>query len=449
MEKLFGTDGIRAKANTFPMDCETAMDTGRAIAGFFGKKGKRSEIVIGRDTRISGSMIASALAAGICSMGVNVKMAGIVPTPGLAFIAKTGEFDAGVVISASHNPFYDNGIKLFNGDGFKLSDAAESKIEALITGNQTRSESESIRKTGQITTMSDAGRQYLGFLKNRISKTVAINGLKIVLDGSNGAASHMAPELFSSLGAHVDKIACSPDGININDNCGSQHPEKLAQKVVRQNADIGLAFDGDADRLIAVDDKGTILTGDQIIAVCAGDLKTRGALKNNLVVTTVMSNMGLGAALKKMGIGHLKSSVGDRYVMEKMIQKDAVLGGEDSGHMIFLDHHTTGDGMLAALLLIQAMIISDKPLSELSMIMTVFPQALINVDVASKPDIQKNKAIMGIIESVENRLGNKGRVLVRYSGTQPILRVMVEGPTESETRLLCGEIANIVSKELG
>ncbi len=449
MGELFGTDGIRAKANTFPMDCETALKVGRAVAAYFGNNKRTSKLLIGRDARISGGMLTSALSAGICSMGVDVHLAGIIPTPAVAYLTKKGVFDAGIVISASHNPFFDNGIKIFKKDGFKLSDSAESEIEALIADPRVRSESESITETGRIYSLPNAKSQYIEFLKDTFPELASLEGLRIALDCSNGAASHVAPGLFTSLGADVELLACNPNGKNINDNCGSQHPQKLAQMVKDQKADMGLAFDGDADRLIAVDETGTVLTGDQIIAVFANELKTKGLLKNNMVVTTVMSNMGLGSTLKEMGIKHVAAAVGDRYVMEKMIEHDAVLGGEDSGHMIFLDHHTTGDGLLAALGLIQAMTNSDQSLSELSRIMTVYPQVLINVEVSSKPDLNNNGKISKTIKSVERRLNGRGRVLVRYSGTQPVLRIMVESPSESETHSLCTEIADVVTKELG
>jgi phosphoglucosamine mutase len=450
--ELFGTDGIRGVANQYPLDCETALNTGRAIAAFFNQDGQgSSRFLIGRDTRISGSMLAGALAAGICSMGKDVYLTEVIPTPGVAYLTAADRYDAGIVISASHNPFFDNGIKLFNGDGFKLPDRAEGAIERLIVDPLSLSrQSQAVQGVGRIYHLDDAQDRYRRFLeKIFVSSGVSLQGMTLVIDGSNGAASEIAPILFESLGARVKPISCTPDGININENCGSQHPETLAQKVVAENADAGLAFDGDADRLIAVDEKGTVLTGDQVMAVCAQHMQTSGQLVNPTVVTTVMSNIGFGVALEKMGIGHIKANVGDRYVMQKMIEADAVLGGEDSGHMIFLNHHTTGDGMLAALKLLETMQSAGKPLSELATIMTVFPQCLINVDVQSKPKIDTVHAVMQAIEKVETQLGKGGRVLVRYSGTQPKCRVMVEGPSEKETNALCQEIASVVAEELG
>ncbi|PID39556.1 MAG: phosphoglucosamine mutase [Proteobacteria bacterium] len=451
MTKLFGTDGIRGVANRYPLDCETALQVGRACAAFFGNP-DGGRFLIGQDTRISGNMLVGALAAGICSMGKDVVIAGVIPTPGVAHLTVADGFDAGIMISASHNPFGDNGIKLFKGDGYKLSDEEEGRIEELIVhAASTAGQSRKIGKTGQILQMADAGQRYSRFVADLSSfgRGPWLEGMKLVIDGSNGAASKIAPLLFESLGATVKPIFCSPDGTNINDHCGSQHPEILSKTVVSEGAHAGLAFDGDADRLIAVDEKGAVLSGDQLIAICARNLKACGRLSGNKVVTTVMSNMGLGVALGEMGIEHLKTKVGDRYVMEKMRAVGAVVGGEDSGHMIFLDHHTTGDGMLAALQLLDAMRSSHQPLSDLAGVMAVFPQCLINVDVKSKPDIGTVGAVVDAIAAVEEKLGEKGRVLVRYSGTQAKCRVMVEGPTETETRQFCRDIADMVAKELG
>ena len=451
MGELFGTDGIRGIANQYPLDCETALKAGRAIAAYFdGETPSSGRFLIGRDTRISGDMLVSALAAGICSMGKDVYLAGVLPTPGVAHLTAANGFNAGIVISASHNPFYDNGIKLFNGDGYKLSDGAEQSIEQLINDDGALyRKSQTIERVGSIHHLDKAQSDYRRFLQNCLSAGPSLAGMKLIVDCSNGAASQIAPTLFENLGTTVQTIFCEPDGININDSCGSQHPGALARMVVDENADLGLAFDGDADRLIAVDEKGRVLSGDQVMAICAKDMKAKGQLANPVVVTTVMSNMGFGAALKKLGIGHIKAQVGDRYVMQEMVKAGAVFGGEDSGHMIFLNHHTTGDGMLAALKLMQAMRSSGKPLSELATVMTVFPQCLINVDVTSKPEIDTIDAVMQAIHSVENDLGDNGRVLVRYSGTQPQCRVMVEGPTEQETKSFCQQIASEVAKELG
>jgi len=438
MGKLFGTDGIRGVANEYPITCEMAVDIGRAVAHLFRAGTGRSKIVIGKDTRISGDMIEYALVSGICSMGVDAVLADILPTPGIAYMTSSMGANAGIVISASHNPFYDNGIKIFNKEGFKLSDEKEKEIER-----------KTVRDTGRAFKIEDAGKNYIKFLRSALPEGFNLNGMKIVIDCANGATYQVAPELFKKLGADVESIYTEPDGKNINENCGSQHPEALIEIVLKKEADIGLAFDGDGDRLIAVDENGSVLTGDQILAVCANMLKLNSKLNNNLVISTIMSNMGLKVALKDLGIEHIMTNVGDRYVMEQMVSSGSVLGGEDSGHTIFLNHHTTGDGILSALKLIESMKFESKPLSELKKVMTVFPQSLINVEVKSKPEISSIPAVQEAIRSVEKDLGEKGRVLVRYSGTQPICRVMVEGPTEEETQRYCEQISDVIQKELG
>lgn len=449
MGELFGTDGIRGVANQYPMTPEMAVTIGRAVAAIFKNDFKQSKIVLGKDTRISGDMLEHALVSGICSMGVDAYLTGILPTPGVAFITSSTGANAGIVISASHNPYNDNGIKIFKGNGYKLSDEEEDEIEQFVFNKSIASTLKSVQDTGRVYEIEDAAITYGNFLKRTIPDNYYLKDLKIVIDCSNGATFEVAPAIFNELGAKVKTLYNNPDGKNINDNCGSQHPESLKKSVVKNGADIGFAFDGDGDRLIAVNEKGTVATGDQILAVCAKFMKQKGLLKGNQVVSTVMSNMGLGEALEKMGIKHMMSKVGDRYVMEKMVSSGAILGGEDSGHMIFLNHHTTGDGILAALRLIEAMKEELKPLSELCKIMTVFPQVLINVDVASKPELKNIPDIKDGIKSVETVLGKKGRVVIRYSGTQPICRVMVEGPTMDETRKYCKQLADIVKLTLG
>jgi phosphoglucosamine mutase len=449
MGKLFGTDGIRGVANQYPMTPEMAVTIGRAVAAIFKGDDKQSKIIIGKDTRISGDMLEHALVSGICSMGVDAYLTGILPTPGVAFMTSSTGANGGIVISASHNPYYDNGIKIFKGNGYKLSDEEEDEIEQLVFNKSIASSPQAVQDTGRVYNIEDAAIAYGNFLKRTLPENYYFKDLKIVMDCSNGATFEVAPAIFNELGAKVKTLYSNPDGKNINDNCGSQHPENLKKSVVKYGADIGFAFDGDGDRLIAVDEKGTVATGDQILAVCAKFMKQKGFLKGNQVVSTVMSNMGFGEALKKMGIKHMTSRVGDRYVMEKMVSSGAILGGEDSGHMIFLNYHTTGDGILAALRLIEAMKEESKPLSELCKIMTVFPQVLINVDVARKPNLKNVPDIKDAIKSVETVLGKKGRVVVRYSGTQPICRVMVEGPTIEETRRYCRQLADIVGNTLG
>jgi phosphoglucosamine mutase len=381
-------------------------------------------------------------------MGVDAYRTGIMPTPGVSVLTSLIGADAGIVISASHNPFYDNGIKIFNSNGYKLADKIEAEIEDLILGNKSEVPAKPVQEIGRTFKINNAENRYATFLIDAIQAKDTFKGIKIILDCSNGATYRVAPAVFKELGADVETLFADPDGKNINENCGSQHPEALMEAVVNRKAQIGLAFDGDGDRLTAVDEKGKLVSGDQLLAVCAKHLKQRELLKNNLVVSTVMSNLGLGLALKDMGITHKMTDVGDRYVMEAMVASGAVLGGEDSGHMIFLDQHTTGDGILAALRLIEVMHAESKPLSELCKIMAVFPQALRNVEVAHKPDLETVPEIQDAIKSVEKNLGQQGRVLVRYSGTQPICRIMVEGPTKEETDRHCRQLAEIIKDKL-
>lgn len=449
MGKLFGTDGIRGLANEYPMTAEMAVRVGRAVAMIFNNSNRKPKIIVGRDTRLSGPMLEAAIVAGICSAGGDAYLAGVIPTPGIAFTVSSAGFDAGIVISASHNPYHDNGIKLFKGDGYKLSDEKEAEIEKLLIDDSISLQPDTVRETGITINQDDALEKYISFLLNTLPPNLSLDGLKVVLDCANGATYRTTPQLFSDLGAMVVVLGIRPDGKNINHQCGSEHPASLIEKVLETGADVGLALDGDGDRLIAVDEKGTILSGDHILVICAGLMKRQGNLKNECVVSTVMSNMGLGVALNKMGIRHETTKVGDRYVMEKMIDCGAILGGEDSGHMIFAGYHTTGDGSLTALKLIEAMLAENKPLSELSKIMTPYPQVLINVEVRSKPDIETVPEIAEVIKSVESKLGRQGRVLVRYSGTQPLCRVMVEGQNEGKTRGYCHQIVDIVRNKIG
>jgi phosphoglucosamine mutase len=394
-------------------------------------------------------MIAQAVGAGICSAGLDASFLGVVPTPAVAFLAGQCGAAAGVVISASHNPFSDNGIKVFDAGGYKLSDSIESRIEALMEkGAAEISLRADPHEVGKLRSIQNAGDRYIEFLLNS-APNLSLAGRTIVLDCANGATFRIAPAIFQRMGASVVPLFCSPNGININDQCGSQHPQTLAACVKDNGADMGLAFDGDGDRLIAVDENGTVLTGDQIMAVCAQHLKSRNLMKNNAVVCTVMSNMGFHQAMKNLGLTVYSTQVGDRYVMQEMLCRDVVVGGEDSGHLIFRDQHTTGDGIMAAIRLLDAVQSAGRPLSELARIMTVYPQVLINVDVRSKPDLGSIPEIGQAIERVQKQLGEQGRVLVRYSGTQPQCRVMVEGPVLELTRALCDEIAQSVRKALG
>ena len=450
MDRLFGTDGIRGVANEYPLTAEAIFRIGQAVALIFGGAEIPAKIIIGKDTRQSGGLIEDALASGICSVGADACLAGILPTPAVAYLTAEIHAAAGIAISASHNPFYDNGIKIFDTTGYKLADAKEDEIEQLFMEHKIdHPDSKSKHRRGKVETLQDASERYLGFLQKLLPEARPFKSMKIILDCANGATYLVAPKLFQGLGAKVKAIHVQPDGKNINAHCGSEHPESLIDTVLAKKADIGLAFDGDGDRLVAVDEKGQVISGDRTLVICARSLKRKGLLKNNLVVSTVMSNLGLRLALKELSINYLMSQVGDRYVLELMNANGAVIGGEDSGHMIFLDKHTTGDGLLTAIRLIEIMCEENRPLSELSRTMTVFPQVLLNIDVQKKPAIESVPEIVAAIRSVEERLGEKGRVLVRYSGTQPLCRVMVEGPDERETRHYCQQIADAVKIALG
>jgi phosphoglucosamine mutase len=446
---MFGTDGVRGVANIHPMTAEMALEIGRATAYVCKKHPNRKHaIAIGKDTRLSGTMLESALTAGICSMGVDVYLAGTLSTPGIAFITRSMSADAGMVVSASHNPYQDNGIKIFSRDGFKLPDAEEDEIEDLISSGRIKDIRPTAAEIGKAHRIDDADSRYMAFCKSTFPEDRSLEGMKIVLDCANGATYKTAPTVFSELGATVHAIHCSPDGININDHCGSQHIEDLAGKLDKTGADLGFAFDGDGDRLIAVDDRGSRLSGDHIMVICARMYKELGKLKNNRVVSTVMSNFGFFRALKKIGIEAGVSQVGDRYVLEMMQDKGAILGGEESGHVIFLNHHTSGDGIIAALQLISAVRYYEKPLSELGKIMTLFPQKIVNVEVKLKPPLNSIQDLQKAIGEAEAELGDSGRVLIRYSGTQSMCRVMVEGPTEEVTDRLVHMLADAVRENI-
>ncbi len=449
MGKLFGTDGIRGEANRYPMDAHIAFSVGQAVTYLLKKPNHRTRIIIGKDTRISGYMLEGSLESGITSMGGNPYLVGVLPTPGIAFVTQSMRADAGIVISASHNPYQDNGLKIFSGNGLKLSDQQEETIENLILGNQLSKKVPPTREMGRAYRLEDVHGRYIVFLKNTFPRDLSMEGMKMVLDTANGATYKVAPETFFELGAEVEVIHNTPNGLNINDHCGSQHTQDLKKRVVEAGANIGLAFDGDGDRLIAVDEKGKEISGDQVLIICAQQLKEKGRLNNNLLISTVMSNLGLKVACKKYGIKHHVSKVGDRYVLEDMFRLGAVIGGEDAGHMIFLEHHTTGDGIITAMQLIAAMVETGKPLSELANMMEIYPQKLINVEVKSKPEISSLPQVMGVIEQAETELGDHGRVLVRYSGTQNMCRVMVEGPTPEITERYCRQIADAVKSTIG
>jgi phosphoglucosamine mutase len=439
-KKLFGTDGVRGVANIYPMTTEIAMQLGRAAAYVFKKdNNRRHRIVIGKDTRLSGYMIENALVAGICSMGVDVLLVGPLPTPGIAFITTSMRADAGVVISASHNPYQDNGIKFFSADGFKLPDEMELELEKLIFGNEIDSLRPVAEEVGKAYRIDDANGRYVVFLKNSFPRHLDLIGLKIVLDCANGAAYKVAPAVLEELGAEVITLGAKPDGANINAGCGSLHPEVIAAAVKEHGAHLGMALDGDADRVIFVDEHGREVDGDHIMAICGLDMMRRGQLANNTLVATVMSNMGLDLAMRRAGGQIVKTAVGDRYVVEEMRRGGYNLGGEQSGHMIFLDHNTTGDGMISALQL----------LAELASVMTCLPQVLVNVRVARKQDITEVPEIAKAVADVEARLADTGRVLIRYSGTEPLLRIMLEGQDEGQIAAMAQGIADVIDKHLG
>ncbi|MBN2407865.1 MAG: phosphoglucosamine mutase [Elusimicrobia bacterium] len=448
MGRLFGTDGIRGVANRDPMTSQTALKIGQALAYILRKKNHRPRIILGKDTRLSGYMLETALATGICSMGADVVLVGPMPTPGIAFITNNMDADAGVVISASHNPYEDNGIKIFANSGYKLNNEQEAKIEELVFSGRLTELLPPSRDIGKAYREEDALGRYIVFLRHTFPKRVNLEGMKIAVDCANGATYKVAPTLFKEMRAEVIGLNMNPDGTNINRDSGSLHPELLAKTVLSRKADIGVAFDGDGDRLIAVDEKGGIVTGDRIIAICAGYLKEKSKLKNNLVVTTVMSNVGLIEALKKLDIDRVETTVGDRFVLEKMKEVDAYLGGEDSGHIIFRKHHTTGDGIITALQLMAVMQGTGKPLSELSEIMKTYPQILENIEVSERKDIEKLPKLRDAIKQAESALGSSGRVLVRYSGTQLLLRIMVEGPSEKEVKNHIRQIAKAARESL-
>jgi phosphoglucosamine mutase len=449
MGRLFGTDGIRGEANRYPMDAATAFATGQAITQVLKRNAHAPVVIIGKDTRISGYMLESALESGVTSMGGMAYLVGVMPTAAIAYLTESMRADAGLAISASHNPYYDNGIKVFAGTGCKLSDEQESEIEDLVLNGKLPEMVPPPRGMGRARRLDDAQGRYIVFLKNTFPRGLTMEGLKVVMDVANGATYKVAPATFRELGADVTVIHDEPNGFNINDGCGSQHTEDLRRTVRATGSTIGLAFDGDGDRLIAVDETGAEITGDQILLICARMLQAEGRLSRNLLVSTVMSNLGLRVAAQRYGLRHHAAKVGDRNVLEDMRRLDAVLGGEDSGHVIFLDRHTTGDGILTGLQLVAAMLKEGRPLSELAALMDVYPQRLINVKVARKPDLSTVPEVAEAIALAEAALEDQGRVLVRYSGTESLCRVMVEGPSVEVTEKWAGQIAEVVRSTLG
>lgn len=451
--QLFGTDGIRGVANQYPMTAELAVRLGQAIAYHFRNQsserrpfGHRTRIVIGKDTRVSGYLFESGLAAGITSMGADVQLVGPLPTPGISFVTTGMRADAGIVISASHNPYQDNGIKIFGSDGFKLPDAEELAIESLVLGEHPPRPGQ---KVGKASRLDDATGRYVVFLKNTFPRELTLEGVRIVVDCAHGAAYKAAPAVFRELGAEVFTIGDDPDGYNINLDCGSLYPHNAARRVRETRADIGISLDGDADRAILIDEKGEVVDGDGILALTAIHQAELGRLAKNTLVSTVMSNVGLEVALKSHGIDLVRTAVGDRYVVEEMRRSGFNLGGEQSGHLVFLDHSTTGDGLLAALQVLAVMQQKQRRLSELASVMRPFPQVLINIDVREKPPLDQLEDFQALVRQIEEKLEDSGRVLARYSGTESKARIMVEGPEDEMVHAYANELSQSLRSLIG
>lgn len=470
MPKFFGTDGIRGKANEYPMTGEVAMAVGQAVAWVLrnhpeacgkgtvpvglkpmgsNRSVRRAKVVVGKDTRLSNYMIESALVSGICSMGADAFVIGPLPTPGVAFVTQSMRADAGIMISASHNPFSDTGIKIFTADGFKFPDNLEREIERLIVSKELQQDRPIDGMLGKAFRIEDALGRYIVFLKSLFPKEIDLQGIRIVIDSANGAGYKVAPMVFEELGAEVLRIGNRPNGMNINEHCGALHPENVASATVEYRADIGIALDGDGDRCILSDENGEIVDGDQIIGLCALQMAQEETLKRNTVVTTPMSNIGLELTLREKNIQMIRAQVGDRYVVEEMRKHGYNLGGEQSGHIIFLDQSTTGDGIVAALRVLETIQRTGKPLSELKKSIKLFPQVMESVKVKKKEPFEQIKPIQESIVKAEQALKDRGRVFVRYSGTEPVLRVMVEGEDHSQIESLTRDICQNIQKELG
>lgn len=447
MGKYFGTDGVRGIANT-ELTPELAFRIGRCGGYVLTRNAEKPKVLIGRDTRVSGSMLEAALAAGLTSIGADVIRLGVVSTPAVAFLTRQMGADAGVMISASHNPVEDNGIKFFGSDGFKLLDEKELEIEQLLDAAEDALPRPVGGDLGGIETDESAGEKYVEFVKSTVENGAMFAGKRVVLDCANGAAYQLAPRVFRELGAEVIVIGAEPDGRNINLDCGSTHPEKLQAAVVAHGADIGLAFDGDADRLIAVDETGAEVDGDYILSICGDAMNRAGKLAKGTIVTTVMANIGFFKGIEAAGMQAVQTAVGDRYVMEEMRRGGYNLGGEQSGHVIFLEYSTTGDGIMTAVQLVQTLVQSGRKLSELKSIMRKYPQVLVNVRVADKSKLQGNAEVARVIREVEDQLGDHGRVLVRPSGTESLIRVMAEGPDKDQVEAYVNQIAKVVEEQL-
>ena len=446
--RLFGTDGLRGQVNIYPMTADVALRLGLAAGTRFRNGNRRHRVVIGKDTRLSGYIFESALTAGLCAAGMDVLQVGPLPTPAISFLTRSMRADLGVVISASHNPFMDNGIKFFDAQGFKLPDDTEDEITAMVLDKDWQWDYPAPEKVGRAYKIDDAPGRYIVSIKSSFPPNLTLEGLRVVLDCANGANYKVAPLALEELGAEVIKLGTEPNGTNINRQCGSLYPEITATKVREMRADIGLALDGDADRLIVVDEKGTVLDGDQIMALCAQDLMEKGKLPGNTLVATVMSNMALEVFMKERGGNLLRTAVGDRYVVEAMRQTGALLGGEQSGHLIFREYSTTGDGLLAALQILRIMRERDKPLSELAGQLQLFPQELINVHVERKIPFEQAPKVNEAVAEIEQALAGRGRVLLRYSGTESVCRVMVEGEDAEQVRRYAEALAETVQRYL-
>jgi phosphoglucosamine mutase len=447
--QLFGTDGIRGRANVAPMTPELALNLGRAITVVARRdKTRPPRVLVGKDTRLSGYMLETALASGICAMGGRVLLSGPIPTPAIANLTQSMRADAGVVISASHNPFGDNGIKIFGPDGFKLPDADEHRLEQLLLDPELSRHGPTGARVGRAERLDDAAGRYVVYVKNTFPQRLTLDGVRVVIDAAHGAAYRTAPAVFAELGADVVCLGCRPNGRNINHNCGALHPEHVIKEVKRRRAHIGVALDGDADRVIIVDERGEVVDGDAVMALCATRLLRAGRLAKGTLVATVMSNMGLEHAMRAAGGSVVRTQVGDRYVVEWMRQNGLNFGGEQSGHLVFLEHATTGDGAVAALQVLAIMIQEQRPLSELSAVMTRVPQVLESIVLPARRPVEAMPKLVACITQAERRLGADGRVLVRWSGTEPKLRLMVEGPDTDTLKSMVAEMADAARADL-
>ncbi len=447
--ELFGTDGIRGVANIHPMTVETALRVARAAGYIFQKDDSRHQVLIGKDTRLSCYMLEGALVAGLCSMGVDVLQVGPLPTPAVAYITRSLRADAGIMISASHNPYADNGIKFFSGDGFKLPDSVEHRMEELIFSGEIDSIRPTAHRVGKAYRIDDARGRYIEFVKASFPKEMTLEGVKVVLDCANGALYKIAPRVFFELGAEVIPIAVEPNGRNINDGCGAQHPETVRKATIESGADVGMAFDGDGDRLLMCDRNGDFLDGDCMMAICACDMIAKRRLPKDTMVATVMSNLGLTTTVENAGGNVIRSKVGDRYVVEKMLEHGLNFGGEQSGHIVFFDHNTTGDGVIAALQLLAIKQEKGATLAELRCGFERFPQTQLNVQIKRKQPLEELPEVWDKIKHYEAQLGNEGRLLVRFSGTEPLLRIMVEGRDTTQIEAIAKDIGEAVGAVLG